>query len=490
LVDGASYAVYVLGKNSGGIWQTSPNATRTWQVDTSYSRLVINELLAWTQSALENTEAHPDLVELYYDGPYPLDLSGMSLTDDAGQPMKFVFPQGTAMEPGQHLVLFADVETAFPGIHLAFSLDKLGGTIQLYDTSGGLLDSVEYGAQLPDLSVGRVGAQGVWRLTTPTFGQSNVAHPLGDPAAVRINEWLARGEVLSAEGFIELFNPQSPPVDIGGFRLTSDPATGPQGDGLAPLTFIAAQGFTLFTGGSQSLPGPAGLELSMDGGVIALLDGESHEVDKIVYGPQTADVSQGRSPDGSSTLEFFTLPTPGAPNPVTIPPGPAIKNLIAIDSTWSYEQSGVPLDASWCEPVYADSLWPTGRAALYMEDAALPGPKNTRLTLGPSTFYFRTHFFLDAAPENVTLLELTALIDDGAVFYLNGREVYRLGMPAGAIGYVTQAGRTVGNATLEGPFEIPTSDLRRGDNVLAVEVHQSSAGSSDVVFGLELDAHF
>src|SRR5205814_2118858 len=38
----------------------------------------------------------------------------------------------------------------------------------------------------------------------------------------------------------------------------------------------------------------------------------------------------------------------------------------------------------------------------------------------------------------------------------------------------------------EGPFDIPPTGLVAGDNVLAVEVHQTSATSSDVTMGLQL----
>jgi len=487
LADGGSYQVYVLGKNSAGVWQTVPTASRSWQVDTSYSRLVINELLAWNLSALEHGGTHPDLIELYHDGPAPLDLSGMTLTNDAGQPGKFVFPQGTAVESGQYLVLYADAQTAAEGIYLGFALDERGGSVLLYDSSGSLIDSVEYGLQLPDLSVGRVGIKNEWRLTKPTLGKENIAHPVGDPAAVRINEWLAKGAVPFADGFVELFNPESSPVDLGGCSLTDDPATA-QGGGFAPLTFFAGHSFMVFTPDDPGIAGQKAPPLSTAGGTIALLDPESREIDKIAYGPQTAGVSQGRSPDASSTIESFALPTPGAPNPVMAPPVPVVKSLVAIDSIWSYEQSGTALDASWRQPAYVDSAWPTGPGVLCVEDAALPGPKNTPLKLGPTTYYFRTHFALDAAPEKVTLLELTLLIDDGAVVYLNGQEVYRLGMPAGAVTNDTRASRTVGNAGLEGPFQVPTDHLVQGDNILAVEVHQASLTSSDIVLGLTLDA--
>ncbi|MHC4500567.1 MAG: hypothetical protein ACYS21_15820, partial [Planctomycetota bacterium] len=87
LLNRQSYTVYAIGKNSANLWQNQDNPTtsRTWTIDTSYSRLVINEVLAHTHGA------DPDLIELYYDGLASLDLSDMSLTDDPGDTRKFVF---------------------------------------------------------------------------------------------------------------------------------------------------------------------------------------------------------------------------------------------------------------------------------------------------------------------------------------------------------------------------------------------------------------
>jgi len=59
---------------------------------------------------------------------------------------------------------------------------------------------------------------------------------------------------------------------------------------------------------------------------------------------------------------------------------------------------------------------------------------------------------------------------------------------AGPIGHGTFARDTVGDASYEGPFDLSIADLIVGENVLAVEVHQDDPGSSDIVFGLELEA--
>ncbi|HUT11618.1 MAG TPA: CotH kinase family protein, partial [Thermoguttaceae bacterium] len=168
------------------------------------------------------------------------------------------------------------------------------------------------------------------------------------------------------------------------------------------------------------------------------------------------------------------------------------QTLIDIDDQWAYDQSGDDPGTAWREPNYVDASWPKGDALLYVESSALPAPKNTPLTLGPTTYYFRRHFDFQGNPENVTL-ELNMVLDDGAVVYLNGSDVFRLRMD-GEIGDLVAAtdfaNKSVGNAVYDGPYSIPTDALVQGDNVIAVEVHQITTGSSDVVFGLELEAAF
>lgn len=63
-----------------------------------------------------------------------------------------------------------------------------------------------------------------------------------------------------------------------------------------------------------------------------------------------------------------------------------------------------------------------GRGALFHhETASLPAPKITPIALGPTTYYFRTRFAF-AGDTNGLVLVLRHVVDDGAVFWLNGRE--------------------------------------------------------------------
>jgi len=138
---------------------------------------------------------------------------------------------------------------------LGFALNGDGEGLYLYDAGGKLLDSVEFGMQLPDLSIGRIEDNGRWTLTVPTFGQANIAQPLGDQKTLKINEWLADGLVLFEDDLIELYNLQASPVDLTGLYLTDNPVTQPDKYPLSPLSFIAGEGFAVLIADDSNQPG-------------------------------------------------------------------------------------------------------------------------------------------------------------------------------------------------------------------------------------------
>ena len=169
-------------------------------------------------------------------------------------------------------------------------------------------------------------------------------------------------------------------------------------------------------------------------------------------------------------------------------PAPSLVTLVAIDAAtlWRYHQGGAE-PSDWKSPDYDDSAWPAGPALLYVENSGLPETKRTPLELGRTTYYFRTEFDFNYNPDEVAL-HLRHVIDDGVVVYLNGSPIWRTRMPETGVTYDTYATDTVGDAAVEGPFLITTPLLRQGRNVLAAEVHQAAPGSSDIVFGLSLQA--
>lgn len=85
-------------------------------------------------------------------------------------------------------------------------------------------------------------------------------------------------------------------------------------------------------------------------------------------------------------------------------------------------------------------------------------------------------------------LKLSLNRDDGAVVYLNGVEILRSNMAEGTVNFSTLAESVVDASTDSVYFDCTLSAqrLRAGANVIAVEIHQCSADSSDMYFDMEL----
>ena len=196
LQHGHTYRVDVIGKNSAGLWQgrrfrdtdffapgnADGNSSAEWTVDISSTVLAINEVLAANRTHAVDG-AFPDMVELYYDGASSLDMGGYRLTDNREMPEKFVFPAGTVMNPGDYLVIYADDPGGTAGLHAGFALDADGDDLYLLNPDGEVVDSIAFGMQAGDLSIGRTRRERRWALTVPTFGSANQVAGAGDPGA-------------------------------------------------------------------------------------------------------------------------------------------------------------------------------------------------------------------------------------------------------------------------------------------------------------------
>lgn len=79
---------------------------------------------------------------------------------------------------------------------------------------------------------------------------------------------------------------------------------------------------------------------------------------------------------------------------------------------------------------------------------------------------------------------------DGAAVYLNGAEVARSHLPTGTLTSSTLAITAIAGAdeSAYNTFAINPGALTTGTNVLAVEIHQANATSSDISFDLDLIA--
>jgi hypothetical protein len=171
-----------------------------------------------------------------------------------------------------------------------------------------------------------------------------------------------------------------------------------------------------------------------------------------------------------------------------------VQTLIQFTNTWRYDQSGRDLfDTLWKTNTYIeDANWqPLSRGLLgYEPDTpnlyTIHAPITTPLSVSSSvtSFFFRTTFNYFGTTNGMTLFA-TNLVDDGCAIYLNGRQAGLIRLAANPRATVLAAGGTEGALDV---VEISPGLLRQGINLMAVEVHQSSVGSSDVMFGMRLEA--
>jgi len=177
--------------------------------------------------------------------------------------------------------------------------------------------------------------------------------------------------------------------------------------------------------------------------------------------------------------------TPGAPRPDEGDQPTVTTRVAETTAVWRYDQEGNDLGTAWRESGFDDSLWPEGAGA-FGRDSADRGIQTDWAT-GNVTYYLRKEIEWGTPFDSATL-DVSGLVDDGAVVYLNGQEVGRFSMPAGAVDFQTTANNHEANSVEDIVSGSDISGLLQvGTNVLAVEVHNVTSGSSDIVFGADFD---
>ena len=87
-------------------------------------------------------------------GSTTVDLSNIFLSDDGQRPLKWAFPAGKTLAPGEKLLIWADEDGKAPsGLHANFKLSSRVESLFLSQRENGqiiLMDHLEYQAAKPD----------------------------------------------------------------------------------------------------------------------------------------------------------------------------------------------------------------------------------------------------------------------------------------------------------------------------------------------------
>jgi hypothetical protein len=272
-------------------------------------------------------------IELQNAGAEPLSLAEVCLSDNFVELAQWAFPTGTVIAAGQYLVVWADGEpgeTVENHLHTSFRLTPPAGTVVLSRLLGNapqILDYFNYGDVAANQSYGAFPAgQGTCRQVFHRSTPGATNDPTAPPVSLFINEWMAVNQAFLADptdgqfdDWFELWNPSTNAVDLGGFWLT-DTASNPNKFIVPADIFVPARGFLLVWADEDSTQTRTNgdlhvnFRLAQGGESIELRDRQGRLVDRVAFGPQTGDMSQGHFPDGTGPLFFMPTPSPRAPN--------------------------------------------------------------------------------------------------------------------------------------------------------------------------------
>ncbi len=480
----------------------SPPSPISFSFDVAPAGAAINPasgVITWTPTELQGPSDAIFVVKATETSPPNLSQTmtfSVAVTEKNESPTLAVIPNQIVTE-GEALALTAVAsDTDVPAQSLTFSLDAgaPAGAV-VHPVTGAFAWQVD-----PDFGAGTVPI--TVRVTDNGPGALSAARTFNVQVQPTfhgvINEIMYQPSAPGAQ-FIELHNNSSrTAVDLTGLRLTGTALTFDFSNG----TVIQPRGFLLLVsdlaGFNNAYPGAGGTiagtwsgTLNTSGDTIRLIQPGATPAQDLVLDSVTfrADSPWPTAANGGGPSLQLTDPkrdNDRVGNWAATPFYSGFLELVSWTHPWRYYQDGPLTGSAWTQPGFVDVAWLEGNAGLYVETAAMPVPMITPLALGQWSYYFRARFNLPVVPTGAQLA-LSHVIDDGAVFYLNGAELTRFNMPAGSIVPTTPSTNTVSDATIGGPFNLSAGGLVSGENVLSVEVHQATAGSSDIVMASLLE---
>lgn len=200
----------------------------------------INEFMASNGGFLpDDTGSYSDWIEIHNPTDQPVSLSGLGLSDDKNS-IKWFFPNVTLKPDGYAVVFASGTAKSADSLHTNFKLTAAGGGIYLTDTSGTIIDKIEYKDQVQNVSMGRtVENPSEWTLfDKPTPGFSNdeagadafEQSRYADGTTLIITEVMASNKITIADNkggysdYIEIYNMGDSSINLAGYGLSDDPA--------------------------------------------------------------------------------------------------------------------------------------------------------------------------------------------------------------------------------------------------------------------------
>jgi hypothetical protein len=402
--------------------QAQPFAGDTWAY-VLRPHLLINEYLTSNNSSAQDENGEfDDYVEIYNPSNVAVDMSGMHLTDTLDFPAQYAIPAGITIPAHGHLVFWCDSQPNQGPMHTNFNLARAAEAVGLFDTDENgfaAIDSTSWVNATTDVPVGRFpdGAPGFVNVRATPGAVNSIA-------CTTASQCTALADACNV-----------------GVCTSNHCVAQPANEGQACDDGIACRGPDTCTAGV------------CDGGPSLCTGGQS------------------------CNLVTGLCETPlAAPLPV------------AVGASFKYFKGTTEPPANWSTTAFDDATWLTGASGFgYGADcAAQRGTALADMMNGYPSLYVR-HLFRVDNPSSVASMLLTMDYDDGFVAYINGHEVARsnvVGTPPASTQLATadhecSACDGTCHAAESFAIDIGTAQLVAGNNVLAIQGHNLTAGSSD-----------
>lgn len=143
------------------------------------AQIVINEIMSSNATTIIDEDGDsPDWLELYNGTPNAVNLVGWHITDEVGEPEKWMFPN-ISIPSGDFLLIFASDKnrTTGPYLHSNFKISSAGEPLQLYNAAGQLVNAIPPVPIPTDISYGRQldgsGAFYFFDIPSPNFSNND-----------------------------------------------------------------------------------------------------------------------------------------------------------------------------------------------------------------------------------------------------------------------------------------------------------------------------
>ncbi|MBN2131883.1 MAG: lamin tail domain-containing protein [Sedimentisphaerales bacterium] len=477
------------------------------------SVVVINEIM------YNPREANPEWVELYNQMGTHVDLSGWSL---AGA-VDYTFPEGTILPAGLYLVVASSVEgdpQTMPAVPLGPFDGKLsngGEEIRLLNNSGRVMNRVRYSdrgdwpvapdgsgvtlAKIDPTRESETASNWTWSdRDNGTPGGANFGNATPLPRPLRLNEIGPAGD---ASFFVEIVNVGTEAVAMADAWLEI------QGSRDGTYTFDN----DVLEPGRYLVVATSDLGFAPQAGDRLFLGWQSGRVSDAV---RVSDTVTGRQPAGTGPWLVPSLPTPGQANEVELCTDVVINEIMYHPQTLPREETKETIavfdedtvtkvlvpqddrlgrqwtggsepfdDGAWIEGAGTGVGYETGSGYEPYIDTDVRAAMHGRY----HTVYIRIPFEV-ADPNALATLTLNVRYDDGFLAFLNGTLIASGNMSGSEAWNDPAAGSHDDSAaaSYQG-FDLSNhrSQLKAGVNILAIEGHNISLTSSDLLFQASLE---